>query len=145
MTMRRTMAAATALTLGLTGAALAQEASRDEAREEKPRPVRSIRVLQNPYDLASFYRAHEGGTFAPSEGGLVDPAYAIAGFYRSPQGGEALASPYGWSAFWTGGYAALRPAPLPGYRRSIGENGDLFLAVPFLAPVGPISGAFFGY
>ena len=26
-----------------------------------------------------------------------------------------------------------------------GENGDLFLMVPFLAPVGPISGAFFGY
>ena len=31
------------------------------------------------------------------------------------------------------------------YRRTIGENGDLFLAVPFLAPVGPISGAFLGY
>ena len=27
----------------------------------------------------------------------------------------------------------------------IGENGDLYLAVPFLASVGPISGAFFGY
>jgi hypothetical protein len=31
------------------------------------------------------------------------------------------------------------------FRRSIGENGDLFLAVPFLAGIGPISGAFFGY
>ena len=35
--------------------------------------------------------------------------------------------------------------PLRPYRGAIGENGDLFLAVPFLAPVGPISGAFFGY
>jgi len=35
--------------------------------------------------------------------------------------------------------------PFRPYRRTIGENGDLFLAVPFLAPVGPISGAFFGY
>ena len=144
--MRRSMAAVAVLALVTTGAALAQEASRDEARgEERPRPVRSIRVLQNPYDLASFYRSQQEGTFAPVPGGPVDPAYAIAGFYRSSPGGYPSSSPYGWSAFWTGGYAAPRPAPLVGYRRSIGENGDLFLVCPFLAPVGPLSGAFFGY
>jgi len=143
--MRRSMAAVTVLALATTGAALAQDAPRDEARdEERPRPVRSIRVLQNPYDLASFYRSQQEGTFAPGSG-PVDPAYAIAGFYRSSQEGYTAASPYGWSAFWTGGYAAHRPAPLVGYRRSIGENGDLFLVCPFLASVGPLSGAFFGY
>jgi hypothetical protein len=98
-------------------------------------------VLQNPYDLASFYRS--GGSAPGGWAGLADdPAYAIAGFYR--QGG-GHSSRYGWSAFWTNGYNAPRPAPFLGYRRTIGENGDLFLMVPFLAPVGPISGAFFGY
>ena len=106
-------------------------------------PRRSIRVLQDPYDLASFYRA--GGSSADGWAGLRnDPAYGIAGFYRS-QDGERGGSPYGWSRFWVGGYGARRPSPFFSYRRTIGENGDLFLMVPFLAPVGPISGAFFGY
>ena len=80
-----------------------------------------------------------GEPLGPWAGLPNDPAYGIADFYRSPR------AAYGWAAFWTNGYAAVRPAPLRPYRRSIGENGDLFLAVPFLAPVGPISGAFFGY
>lgn len=118
------------------------EAAKDAgARAEPSTPRRSIRVLQNPYDLASFYRS--GGAAPGGWAGLAgDPAYAIAGFYR--QGGGDR-SRYGWSAFWTSGYGAPRPAPFLGYRRTIGENGDLFLVVPFLAPVGPISGAFFGY
>lgn len=109
----------------------------DEA--ETPRPA--IRVLRHPYDLASFYRS--GGSAPEGWAGLSgDPAHAIASFYRSPAG---QSSRYGWSAFWTSGYSAPRPAPFLGYRRTIGENGDLFLVVPFLAPVGPITGAFFGY
>jgi hypothetical protein len=127
------MAIACGLSLLATGA-LAQEAT--EAQEKTPRP--SIRVLQNPYDISSFYRSGES-PLGPWAGLPNDPAYRIADFYRS--GHQA----YGWSAFWTNGYAAARPAPLRPYRRSIGENGDLFLAVPFLAQVGPISGAFFGY
>jgi hypothetical protein len=126
------MAIACGLSLLATGA-LAQEAT--EA-QEKPRP--SIRVLQHPYEISSFYRSGES-PLGPWGGLANDPAYRIADFYRSP------GSAYGWSAFWTNGYAAARPAPLRPYRRSIGENGDLFLAVPFLAQVGPISGAFFGY
>ena len=121
------------LSLAAAGAA-AQEAT--EAKEETPRPA--IRVLRNPYDISSFYRSGES-PLGPWAGLPNDPAYGIADFYRS--GHQA----YGWSAFWTNGYAAARPAPLRPYRRSIGENGDLFLAVPFLAQVGPISGAFFGY
>ena len=53
--------------------------------------------------------------------------------------------PWLWEAFWARGYAAHRPTPFVGYRHSIGENGDLFLAVPFLAPLGPLSGAFPGF
>ncbi len=103
----------------------------------KQRPA--IRVLHNPYDLASYYRA--GGSAPDGWAGLTkDPAYSIAGLYRA----EGGTSPYGWSRFWTSGYGAPRPVPFAPYRRNIGQNGDLFLVVPFLAPLGPISGAFAG-
>ena len=131
--MRMTMAVVLSLTAvaGVT----AQETA-PEAAETDTRPA--IRVLKNPYDISSFYRSGES-PLGPWAGLPNDPAYRIADFYRSKH------SAYGWSAFWTNGYAAARPSPLRPYRRSIGENGDLFLAVPFLAQVGPISGAFFGY
>ncbi len=146
--MRSTLLTVTILALAQAG--LAQEQAPSEtkdanaaAQEERATPRPTIRVLRDPHDLASFYRA--GGSSPDGWAGLTsDPAYAIAGFYRSPQAG-AQPSRYGWSAFWTNGYGARRPAPLPAFRRTIGDNGDLFLVVPFLAPVGPISGAFFGY
>ena len=130
------MRIATLCVLSLAAAgAFAQEAT--EAQEETaPRPA--IRVLKYPYEISSFYRSGES-PLGPWAGLSNDPAYRIADFYRSGR------PAYGWSAFWTNGYAAVRPAPLRPFRRSIGENGDLFLAVPFLAQVGPISGAFFGY
>jgi len=131
--MRMTMAVVLSLTA--VAGVRAQETV-PEAAETDTRPA--IRVLKNPYDISSFYRSGES-PLGPWAGLPNDPAYRIADFYRSPR------SAYGWSAFWTNGYAAARPAPLRPYRRSIGENGDLFLAVPFLAQVGPISGAFFGY
>jgi len=141
----------------LAGGASAQEADVDE--EAQPGPVRSIRVLENPYDIASFYRSSQsrydyypvypglysgyGGYAAP-----VDPRYPIAGYYRQ---GMPSGTRYGYSAFWTSGYAgrgygfgASGPGFRHGYRRRIGQNGDLFLMAPtFLAPVGPLSGAFF--
>jgi hypothetical protein len=117
------------------------QAQEPEETVDAPRPA--IRVLRNPYDISSFYRSGES-PLGPWAGLPADPAYRIAGFYRAHEGGYPGAS-YGWSAFWTNGYGAPRPAPFRPYRRTIGENGDLFLAVPFLAPVGPISGAFFGY
>ena len=120
---------------GSTAAPAAEALATEEVRDA-PRP--SIRVLPQPYDISSFYRSGES-PLGPWAGLPNDPTYKIADFYRSGR------PAYGWSAFWTNGYAAARPAPLRPYRRSIGENGDLFLAVPFLAPVGPISGAFFGY
>jgi len=134
-------AAAQEKTSGESTAAPAVEAQATEGVREAPRP--SIRVLKQPYDISSFYRSGES-PLGPWAGLPNDPAYGIADFYRSHTGGYP-GTPHGWSAFWTNGYRAPRPAPFRPYRRTIGENGDLFLAVPFLAPVGPISGAFFGY
>jgi len=149
----RTKMAALAV-LALAAGATAQEKPSDastaavaaKAKEEvrdAPRP--SIRVLQSPYDISSFYRSGESPLGPWAGAGLPnDPAYGIAGFYRAHEGGYP-GTPHGWSAFWTSGYHAARPVPFRPYRRTIGENGDLFLAVPLLAPVGPISGAFIGY
>jgi hypothetical protein len=128
------MRLAAAVVLSLAAATLSAQEAETEGRDTRP----SIRVLSNPYEISSFYRAGES-PLGPWAGLAANPEYRIADFYRSPR------SPYGWSAFWTNGYGAYRPAPMRPFRRSIGENGDLFLAVPYLAGIGPISGAFFGY
>lgn len=144
--MRKTASLATlALLTTLAGPVFSQEVSAPPEDEERQRPQRMIRVLQSPHDLASFYSARPG---APAVTPPVpqDPAYALASYYRSRQVGPPPGpGPWMWAAFWARGYGAHRPAPFVGYRRSIGENGDLFLAVPFLAPVGPLSGAFPGF
>jgi hypothetical protein len=152
--MRSTTTMVALAVLAVTSGAAAQEKAEEakgapttqapEAEEESGATQRpSIRVLKNPYDISSFYRSGES-PLGPWAGLPNDPAYRIADFYRVHQGGYP-GTAHGWSAFWTNGYRAPRPAPFRPYRRTIGENGDLFLAVPFLAPVGPISGAFFGY
>ena len=139
----------------LAGGAFAQEADVEE--DSQPGPVRSIRVLENPYDIASFYRSSQSRydyypTYPgldPSYGGYaapVDPRYPIAGYYRQ---GAGFGSRYGYSAFWTNGYRSggafvAGSGWNRGYRRRIGQNGDLFLLAPtFLAPIGPLSGVFF--
>jgi hypothetical protein len=117
--------------------ARAQEPAEDE--EARPEPVRKIRVLENPYDLASFYRSHEGDYFGLQAPGAGE-RYPIAGFYRQ-NGGRG----YGYSRFWTSGYSGRsRGGMTLGYRRRIGDNGDIYLLAPFLAPIGPLSGAFLG-
>jgi hypothetical protein len=117
-----------------------QVAASGTLEEADAAPRRMIRVLQNPYDLASFYRSTQDPWGVPRPL-PSDPAYALASFYRSDRSGPIVPP---WAAFWAGGYAP-RPTGYLGYRQSIGENGELFLAVPFLAPVGPMCGAFFGY
>jgi len=130
----------------------AQEAQ-DAADTAAGAPRREIKVLRDPYDLASFYRSAPRPYFSYAplpmygagayEGGFYSGLRArhrIAGFYRQGGGGR-------YSAFWQSGYAA-RPVLAPGrygraYRETIGENGDLYLLAPFLAPVGPLAGAFY--
>jgi hypothetical protein len=140
----RTIAWAVTLTLASGAALHAQEpADRADAVQDeedtaaRPQPLHKIRVLQHPYDLASFYRSPYGEAFPG-----YDPRYPIASFYRSRQ-----YNPY--ADFWATGYGVRGAAGAPGTRgsslfhRSIGENGDLFLFAPVvLAPVGPLSGAF---
>jgi len=116
--------------------ALAAWASAQDAPDAERR---TIKVLQNPYDLASFYRSGDSGRSASATGSVYDQAarrYPIASFYRAHE-------PQGYSRFWSLGYgrSAARVSP---YSRTIGRNGDLFLFAPtFLAPVGPLTGAFF--
>lgn len=140
------LAAALLLSL-LAAAASAQEAPETPAPEEEadevaqPDTRRKIRVLENPYDISSFYRSSDGLVFGP-EGGASEK-YPIAGFYRQRGGSGA----YGYSQFWSNGYSGGRRGRAPlviGFRRAIGENGDLFLFAPaILGPVGPLTGVFF--
>ena len=96
-------------------------------------PVSHLR--ENPYDIASFYRSHQGEYFGLPAAGAE--RYPIASFYR--QGGG---HGYGYSRFWTLGYSSPGRPGMFGYRRRIGDNGDLYLFAPFLAPVGPLSSVF---
>ena len=144
-----TKALAAALLLSLLGADAyvgAQEAAPEtpavEAEDAAPPETRRpLRVLENPYDISSFYRSSDGLVFG-AEGGASE-RYPIAGFYRQRSG----SSRYGYSQFWTSGYSDRgrgRARLGIGFRRAIGENGDLFLFAPaILAPVGPLTGVFF--
>lgn len=159
----------------LLGTAMAwgqEPAAVDEQEQEQPaQPRRPLRVLENPYDISSFYRSSQGGYgfYGPSD--LLQPPapygsrYPIAGFYRSSQGyyfglqtpvsqnPYAIASYYRSSAstdvrFWYGGYGRAVPTSRKGgyhqYWNSIGENGDLFLMAPtVLAPVGALSAIYY--
>jgi hypothetical protein len=118
------------------------EAVVEEQDEARPEPVLRLRVLDNPYDISSFYRSGGGGGFLMDEGSerggnaYRDP-YSIAGYYRG--GGQR--SGYGYSQFWVSGYSGQSRGMR--YRRHIGENGDLFFFAPaILAPVGPLSEVF---
>ena len=146
-----TKSLAAALLLSLVGAvahaqgavpeAPAVEADDLAAAQPDTRP--HIQVLQHPYDLASFYRSSDGLAIG-AYGGAGD-RYPIAGFYR--QGGGS--NRYGYSQFWTSGYSDRGRGPGRarmglGFRRAIGENGDLFLFAPaILGPVGSLTGVFF--
>jgi len=142
--------------VGLTamgGFVRASRAAEDGDEEERREPVRHIKVLENPYDIASFYRSSQGegyGYWGPGPGYepydyFGEPGergrYPIASYYRN----DLSPGPGGYSRFWTFGYSSgyRRANAVVSYRRSIGQNGDLFLMTPFLAPVGPLTGVFF--
>ncbi|HET7745932.1 MAG TPA: hypothetical protein VFM29_01445 [Vicinamibacteria bacterium] len=116
----------------------------EDSFTEDGKPKLKIKVLENPYDIASFYRQRQSGGLFDSApmGAAPSGPYGLAGFYRLNHG-----APTGYARFWTSGYAhAGRESRglVLGFRRSIGENGDLFLFAPgILSPVGPLTGAFF--
>jgi hypothetical protein len=124
-----------------------QPATPEQEEEARPEPVFRLKVLEDPYDISSFYRSSGGGGgfYGVDEGGgerrgnaYRDP-YSIAGYYRSGQRGSG----YGYSQFWISGYSGQTRGQR--YRRHIGENGDLFFFAPaILAPVGPLSEVFLG-
>ncbi len=159
--MRGKLTAFVMMVLASSAVAQTQEPPVDEQSQEQPAESRRpLRVLDNPYDISSFYRSSQGG------GGFYGPVdllrqpptpyggrYPIAGFYRSNQGyyfglqtpvsqnPYAIASYYRSSAsndvrFWYGGYGRSAPARRRGggqyhqYWNSIGENGDVFLLAP---------------
>ena len=114
------------------GAPAAPDAAPADEEETRPEPRRRIKVLQHPYDIASFYRSRQGSGFYEEASGR----YPIAGFYRNRQ-----STPYG--QFWAVGYELRDRGGRSIFRRRIGENGDLYLFAPvLLAPVGPLSDAF---
>jgi hypothetical protein len=127
-------------------------AEADDLDNEPVAPRHHIQVLQNPYDISSFYRSSQGSSqddfaYEPS---ASSEKYPIAGFYRAGARGR-------YSMFWTNGYGRngngygngmgqVGGRGLIGARRShaLGLNGDLCLFAPtFLAPVGPLTGVFF--
>lgn len=136
------------LALALLGGAVgaqdpAPAADEPQQEERANEPVRKIRVLENPYDISSFYRSSQGGggflDYRP-EGSDDRGRYPISSYYRLRGGGDRR----GYAPFWTNGYSSPRPRFLVGFRRRIGENGDLFLFAPtFLSPIGPLTDAFF--
>lgn len=130
------------------------ELTADEfAPEEPAAPLNTITVLRNPYELASYYRAQQGGfyDYRPQAAAYAD-RYPIASYYRMQDSGYRGGYPVGYgpgyapgayAPFWNHGYAQ-RPGIALHYRQRIGQNGDLFLFAPtFLAPIGPLTGAFF--
>ncbi|HWW95003.1 MAG TPA: hypothetical protein VN375_16660 [Vicinamibacteria bacterium] len=140
----RKRAAFAILAVAVTGVAGAQEARDDQ--DTRSEPVRQIRVLQNPYDIASFYRSAPSSSYFGYQGPGLEyrGPYSLAGFYRSQHSPTypPAEGPYAYGRFWNSGYG--RGGVVVGFRRRIGQNGDLFLLAPtILAPVGPLAGAFF--
>ena len=132
----------------------AQEVAADEDENAVQAPRRTIRVLENPYDIASFYRSNQGGGdyFTPVDFNMrpspYGPApmsgrgrYPIASYYRSSQGGYfglqtpvaqnpyAIASYYRSSAsndvrFWYGGYGTRPTGRHDGYGQYWNSIGE---------------------
>ena len=104
--------------LCLAGLPAFAQGTRTDDGQRAPKPRKSIRVLQHPYDIASFYRSHDSGPYGvapdpyfglhPAGAPGTDP-YAIASFYR---GGTGFYAPY-WTSdaprYHRGGARARRP------------------------------------
>jgi hypothetical protein len=117
----------------VAAAVSAQEASEDA--EPRREPTRRIKVLHNPYDLASFYRSspsapvYFGGPIVESR----ESRYPIAGFYRQG-GGQGR-----YSQFWSSSPAGSRRGVAPRRVRRVGPAELCLLAPTFLAPAAPFT------
>ena len=139
--MRMTLAVVLSLT-AIARRGEPQEATPEAERAGTERAPGPIRVLKDPLRhlvLLSLGRVAARPVGGPSERSRLPDRRLLPREGGYP-GRLTAGPPSGRTAT-----ARRGPSPFRPYRRTIGENGDLFLAVPFLAPVGPISGAFFGY
>ncbi len=136
--------------LGLTLCAELALAQTDQSQSTQatPEPVRKIKVLRTPSEVASFYRSSQGvgrgyGVFAYDTRGDIRPTdpYAVASYYRSQPGQRT--NPYGY--FYASRWNNRRPTAPVGRRAAIGGRGDLCLFAPtFLAPLSSLSASFYG-
>ena len=93
-----------------------EEAEEEAVQEGDLEPRRPLRVLQNPYDISSFYRADGGrGDFASEDG---TERYPIAGFYRQ-DGGQG---PYAIAGYYRQDGSGGR-YPIAGFYRQPGGRG----------------------
>lgn len=141
--MTRMIWLSTVATLCLAAGLAAEEGpapeKQDEATvsDERPAPIHKIRVLEDPYDLASFYRSSDGnaygyGFFGYARDGSLrrTSRYPIASYYRAQQG-ETF-------GYWRAQSWRRGPAMPLRARRRAGRVGDFYLLAPtFLTPVGP--------
>mgnify|MGYP001766131545 CR=1 FL=1 len=112
------------------------EVTTSEAAET---PRRKIRVLEDPYDISSFYRSSEGAAYGygffgyDREGRLrATVRYPISRYYRSTSGDS-----YG---YWRAHTWRRSPLLTRRSRRRAGRTSDLYLLVPtVLAPVAPLA------
>lgn len=148
MRLERTIFGASLVALVFGGGAFAQEATEESSRPAERKT--EIRVLNNPYEISSFYRSKQQGsgylTFSPYG---VYPSSSGWNYGRHFKGETGYwRGLYGsYNGFWAGGgygqyyWQNSRPTP---YRRGIGGHGDIFLMAPvLLGPVGPLAGAYY--
>jgi hypothetical protein len=158
--MRRELALVVSLTMAAGVAAFAddepvateeqdQEATaQDEARPDSLEPRRKIKVLEDPYQIASFYRSSQVPTRRAYFGGYpIDSptAYPIAGFYRGMDDGRhPIAGFYRgtregrYSRFWVGaGGSRVHRFGRAGFRH-VGASDLCFAAPTVLLPFSPL-------
>ena len=120
----------------LAAAVSAQEASPDA--EPRREPTRRIRVLNHPYDLASFYRSAPSSGPSYFGGPVAEPSvasrYPIASFYRQGAGQGR------YGQFWSSSAGVgLQRGFAPRRARRVGASELCLIAPTFLAPAAPFA------
>lgn len=135
---------ALACVAGLVVAA-ATVAAQEPEEAERREPVRRIRVLEDPYQIASFYRSSQGpsapvyfGAAPLTDRSTLADRYAIASYYRLGGSGRGK-----YSRFWTssaqGSSFGSSRRFVPIRSRRIGPAELCLFAPTFLAPVAPLA------